>query len=120
MGGYTPPFQETPTTIESELGNRYEDQFCTHRGKSSTVPLVEDGGEDFIGEDLDNRDDYEERIERSDFDKGVNNHEITPIPYVNDMAECDEDDADATLLVQHVTNVTPVYESPASSFYENT
>ena len=30
LGGYTPPFQETPTTIESELGNRYEDQFCTH------------------------------------------------------------------------------------------
>ena len=25
LGGYTPFFQETPTTIESELGNRYED-----------------------------------------------------------------------------------------------
>ena len=61
-----------------------------------------------------------ERIERSDFDRGVDDHEITPIPHVNDMAECDEDDADATLLVQHVTNVTPIYESPASSFYENT
>ena len=35
------------------------------------------------------------------------------------LAECDEDDADATLLNQHVTNVTPVYEPPASSFYEN-
>ena len=23
LGGYTPSFQETPTTIESELGNRY-------------------------------------------------------------------------------------------------
>ena len=30
LGGYTPLFQETPTTIESELGNRYENQFCTH------------------------------------------------------------------------------------------
>ena len=30
LGGYTPSFQETPTTIESEPGNRYEDQFCTH------------------------------------------------------------------------------------------
>ena len=39
-----------------------------------------------------------ERIERSDFDRGVDDHEITPIPHVNDMAECDEDDADATLL----------------------
>ena len=25
LGGYTPFFQETPTTIESKLGNRYED-----------------------------------------------------------------------------------------------
>ena len=85
----------------------YEDQFCTHRGKSSTVPVVEDEDEDCIGEDLGDRDDYEERIERSDFDKGVDDHEITPIPHVNDitpishvndMAECDEDDADTTLL----------------------
>ena len=36
------------------------------------------------------------------------------------MAKCDEDDADATLLVQHVTNATPIYEPLASSFYENT
>ena len=42
LGGYTPSFQETPTTIESEPGNRYEDQFCTHRDESFTVPVVED------------------------------------------------------------------------------
>ena len=120
MGGYTPSFQESPTTIESEPGNRYEDQFCAHRGESSTIPVVEDEDEDCIGEDLDDRDEYEETIERSDFDRGVDDHEITPIPHVNDMAECDEDDADTTLLVQHVTNATPVYEPPASSFYENT
>ena len=30
LGGYTPSFQETPTTIKSKPGNRYEDQFCTH------------------------------------------------------------------------------------------
>ena len=36
------------------------------------------------------------------------------------MAKCDEDDADTTLLNQHVTNATLVYESLASSFYENT
>ena len=59
-----------------------------------------------------------ERIERSDFDRGVDDHEITPIPHVDDMAECDEDDADATIRVQHVTNVTPIYEPLASSFYE--
>ena len=36
------------------------------------------------------------------------------------MAECDEDDADTTVRVQHVTNATLVYEPPALSFYENT
>ena len=120
LGGYTPPFQETPTTIESRPRNRYEDQFCTHRGESSTVPVVEDEDEDCFGEDLDNKDEYEERIERGDFDRGVDDHEITLIPHVNDMAEYDEDDADATIRVQHVTNITPVYEPPTSSFYANT
>ena len=116
LGGYTPPFQETPTTIESELGNRYEDQFCTHRGKSSTVLVVEDEDENCFGEDLEDRDEYEERIERGDFDRGVHDHEIILIPHVDDMAECDEDYADATVGVQHVTNATPLYEPPASSF----
>ncbi|KAK9997676.1 hypothetical protein SO802_022362 [Lithocarpus litseifolius] len=118
LGGYTPPFQETPTTIESEPSNRYEDQFCTHRGESSTLPVVED--EDCLGEDLDDRDEYEERIERDDFDRGVDDHEITPNPHVDDMAECEEDDADAAITVQHVTNTPPIYEPPASSFYANT
>ena len=36
------------------------------------------------------------------------------------MTECDEDDADATIRVQHVTNATPIYESLALSFYANT
>ena len=36
------------------------------------------------------------------------------------MDECDEEDADATVRVQHVTNATFIYEPPASSFYANT
>ena len=120
LGGYTPPFQETPATIESEPGNRYEDQFCTHRGESSTVPVVEDEDEDCFGEDIDDRDKYEKRIDNGDFDRDVDDHEITPIPLVDDMTECDEDDADANVRVQHVTNMPPIYEPPASSFYENT
>ncbi|XP_075637057.1 uncharacterized protein LOC142609373 [Castanea sativa] len=120
LGGYTPPFQETPRTVESEPGNRYEDQFCTHRGESSTIPVVEDEDEHCVGEDLDDRDEYEERIERGDFDRGVDDHEITLNPNVDDMEECDEDDANPTVRVQHVTNATPVYEPPALSFYENT
>ena len=61
LGGYTPSFQETPTTIESEPGNRYKDQFFTHRGESSTLPVVEDEDKDYVdhaainGEDLENR-----------------------------------------------------------------
>ena len=126
MGGYTPHFQKTPTTIESKPSNRYEDQFCTHRGESSTLSVVKDEDEDYAdhaainGEDLDDRDEYEERIERDDFDRGVDDHEITPNPHVDYMAECDENDADATIRVQHVTNTSPVYEPPASSFYTNT
>ena len=126
LGGYTPPFQETPTTIESKHGNGYEDQFCTDQGESSTLPKVEDEDEDCVdhaainGENLDDRDKYEERIEQGDFDKDVDNHEITPNPHVDDIAECDENDADATIRVQHITNMTPVYEPPTSSFYANT
>ena len=128
LGGYTLPFQETPTTIESEPDNRYENQFCSHQGESSTLPVVEDEDEDedYVDhaainvEDLDDRDEYEERIERDDFDRGVDDHEITPNPHVDDMAECNEDDADATIRVQHVTNTPPIYEPPASSFYANT
>ena len=62
LGGYTPPFQETPTTIESELDNRYKDQFCTHLGESSALPVVKDEDEDYVHhaaiivEDLDDRD----------------------------------------------------------------
>ena len=36
------------------------------------------------------------------------------------MAECDENDANATIRVQHVTNTTPIYEPPTSSLYANT
>ena len=104
LGDYTPSFQETPTTIESDPGNRYEDQFCTHQGESSTVSVVDNNDEDCFGEDLDDRDEYEKRIDNGDFDRGVDDHEITPIPHVDAMAECDEDDADANVRVQHVTN----------------
>ena len=48
MGSYTPLLRETPTTIKSKPGNKYEDQFCTHRGESSTLPVVEDEDEDLL------------------------------------------------------------------------
>ena len=55
LGGYTPPFQKIPITIESEPRKRYEDQFCTHQGESFTVLVVEDEDEDCFREDLDDR-----------------------------------------------------------------
>ena len=126
LEGYTPFFQETPTTIESEPNNRYGDQFCIHRGESYTLPIVENEDEDFVdhaainGEDFDDRDEYEKRIEQGNFDRGVDDHEITSNTHVDDMDECDEDDADATIRVQHVTNTTLINEPPASLFYANT
>nr|XP_023872061.1 uncharacterized protein LOC111984675 [Quercus suber] len=87
---------------------------------SVKVLVVEDEDEDCFGEDPDDRDKYEERIDNGDFDRGLDDHEISLIPDVDDMPECDEDDADANVRVQHVTNTTLVYEPPASSFYENT
>ena len=126
MGGYTPLFQETPTTTESEPNNRYEDQFCIHRGESSTLPIVENEDDNCVdhaainGEDFDDRDEYEKRIEQGNFDGGVDDHEITSNLHVDDMDECDEDDAGATIRVQYVTNTTPVNEPPASLFYANT
>ena len=48
LGSYTPPIWETPTTIKSKPGNKYEDQFCTHRGESFTLPVVEDEDEDLL------------------------------------------------------------------------
>ena len=85
LGGYTPFFQKTPTTIESEPNNRYEDQFCIHRGESYTLPIVENEDEDCVdhatinGEDFDDRDEYEKRIEQGNFDRGVDDHELLPI-----------------------------------------
>ena len=78
LGGYTPSFQETRITIESEPGNRYEDQFCTHRGECFTIPVVEDEDEDededYIVEDIDDRDEYEERIERNNCNVTMNHY----------------------------------------------
>ena len=126
MGGYTPPFQDTPTTIESKACNRYEDEFYVYRGVPFTLLVVEDEDENCVdhatinGEDIDNIDEYKERIEQGDFDRCVDDHEIAPNPHVDDMVECDEDDADDAIGVQHITNTIPIYQPPTSSFYANT
>ena len=123
MGGYTPLCQETPTLIENEC-HRYRDEFCTPQDESFTHLVEED--EDYVdhtainGEDLENGNEYEETIERGDFDKDVDHHEIATNLHADDIFDCDENDVDNDIGVQHVTNTTPTYTPPTPSFYANT
>ena len=64
-------------------------------------------------------DDYEKRIERDNFDRDVNDHEVAPNFHADNMVNCDEGDAYNDIGVQHVTNTTIAYTPPASSFYAN-
>ena len=48
-----PLFKRHQQQLRANLQIDMKDQFCTHRGESSTVPVVEDEDEDYIGEDLD-------------------------------------------------------------------
>ena len=72
------------------------------------------------GKNLNDIDEYEERIERGDFDRNVNDHEVAPNFEVENMVYHDEGDADDDIGVQHVTNTTTAYIPPASLFYANT
>ena len=122
MGGYTLPPQET------HLGEEDEDE--DHAAKNGeTLPPQEthlgeeDEDEDHVansGENLDDIDKYEERIERGNFDRDVNDHEVAPNFQDENMVDCDEGDADDDIGVHHVTNTTTAYTPPASSFYANT
>ena len=124
LGGYTPPCEETPTPIEKEGGHRHRDKFCKPRDESFTH--LEEEDEEVVnqsainGEDLDGRDEYEETIERDDFDEDVDDHEIAANLNADDIFDCDENDADDDIGVQHVTNTIPAYTPPAPSFYANT
>ena len=72
------------------------------------------------GENFDDIDEYEERIERGDFDRDVNNHEFAPNFEDENIVDCDKGDTDDDIDVQHVTNTTTTYTPHASSFYANT
>ena len=72
------------------------------------------------GENLDDMDEYEERIERGDFDRDVDDHELVPNFEEENIEYHDEGDADDDIGVQHNTNMTTAYTPPAKSFYINT
>ena len=63
---------------------------------------------------------YEERIERGDFDRDVDDHELAPNFEEENMEYHDEGDVDDDIGVQHVSNMTTTYTSSAESFYANT
>ena len=111
MGGYTLPSQDHIANTSETLQPQE-----THLGE-------EDKDEDHDannGENLDDINEYEERIEQGDFDGDVNDHEVASNFEEENMVYHDEGDADDDIGVQHVTNTTTAYTPPASSFYENT
>ena len=124
LKGYTPPCQETPTPIENKGGHRYWDKFSTPWHESFTH--LEDDDEDYVndiainGEDLVDRDEFEERIDRGDFEIDVDDYEITANVQADDIFDCDENDANNVIGVQNVTNTIPTYTPPALLFYANT
>ena len=66
-------------------------------------------------ENLDDMDEYEERIERGDFDRDVDDHELVPNFEEENMEYHDESDADNEIGIQHDTNTTTAYTPPAES-----
>ena len=113
MGGYTLLSQdhaantgETLQSQESHLGEEDEDKDEDHAVNN--------------GENIDDMDEYEERIERSDFERDVDDHELIPNFEEENMEYHDEGDADDDIGVQHDTNTTTGYRPPADSFYANT
>ena len=65
-------------------------------------------------------DEYEERIERGNFDRDVDDLELAPNFEKENMEYHDESDANDDIGIQHVTNTTTAYTPPAESFYAST
>ena len=111
MGGYTLPSQDHVANTGETL---YPQE--THLEE-------EDEDEDHAANDGENIDDvnqYEERIEQGDFENDVDDHEVVPNFEEENMEYHDKGDADGDIGVQHDTNTTTGYRPPADSFYANT
>ena len=111
MEGYTLPSQDHvantgETLYPQETHLEEEDQDQDHAAND--------------GENIDNVDEYEERIERGDFENDVGDHEVVPNFEEENMEYHDEGDANDDIGVQHDTNMTTGYRPPTNSFYANT
>ena len=94
-----------------------------HSNLKRHIQGEEDEDEDHAAnnsENFDDMDEYEERIERDNFDGDVDDHEVTLNFEEENMEYHDESDAEDDIGVQHVTNMTTVYTPPTSSFYATT
>ena len=111
MGGYTLPSEDHVVNIGETLHPQE-----THLEE-------EDEDEDHAandGENNDDVDDYEERIERGDFENDVDDHEVILNFEEENMGMDVEGDADDDIGVQYDTNTTTGYRPPFDSFYTNT
>ena len=103
MGSYMLPSQDHATNIgetlqPQETHLREEDEDEDHAANN--------------GENLDDMDEYKERIERGDFDRDVDDHELVPNFEEENMEYHDEGDANDDIGVQHDTNTTTAYTPP--------
>ena len=112
MGCYTLPSQDHAANTGETLQPQE-----THLGE-------EDENEDHAVNNAENiacyMDEYKERIERGDFDRDVDDHELIPNFEEENMEYHDEGDADDDISIQHNTNTTIANTPPAKSFYANT
>ena len=72
------------------------------------------------GENLDDMDEYEEKIERGNFDRDVDDHELIPNFEEENMEYHDKGDANNDIGIQHDTNTTTAHTPFTESFYANT
>ena len=113
MGGYILPSQdyaantgETLQSQETRLGEEDEDEDEDHAANN--------------GENLDDMDEYEERIKKGDFERDVDDHELVPNFKEEKMEYHDEGDANNDISIQHNTNMTNANTPSVESFYANT
>ena len=116
MGGYTLPSEDYVANTGETL---YSQE--THLKEEGEDPLEDKDHATNNGENIDDMDQYEERIEQGDFENDVDEHEVVPNFVEENMEYHDEGDADDDDIgVQHDIDTTTGYRPPADSFYANT
>ena len=99
MGGYTLPSQDHVANT-SETFNPEE----THLQEEDEDEDEEHAAND--GENIDDVDEYEERIKQGNFENDVDDHEVVPNFEEENMEYHDEGDVDDDIGIQHDTNIT--------------